>query len=297
MCQDVAKKVRNRAFKNNVLGECAELFYDKSFVEKIDEKRSLIGFEDGVFDLESMTFRKSRPQDMISFTTGLRYTPLDKTDDSYKLFDDFMTKVLPDKNTRDYFLMAIASSLDGKCSNQLFHIITGHGGNGKSVAFNLFQDILNDYAVRIPVSLIQHKRGKSNEAQPEVAQTKGRRLGIFDEPEGGSSLNESLVKQYTGGDKIKARPLYHDPIEFKPQNSLFMLCNDIPHIDCSSHAVRRRVVVIEFPCKFVMDDSLLDLPNYFRADPNLTEKFADDHFKSMALSYLIDYYNILQKKT
>ena len=93
-----------------------------------------------------------------------------------------MTKVLPDKDTREYFLMSIASALDGKFSNQLFYIITGHGGNGKSVAFKVFQEVLNDYAVRIPVSLIQHKRGKSNEAQPEVAQTKGRRLGIFDEP-------------------------------------------------------------------------------------------------------------------
>ena len=38
------------------------------------------------------------------------------------------------------------------------------------------------------------------------------------------------MKEFTGGDKVYARGLHKDPIEFKPQWKLALLCNDIPEV-------------------------------------------------------------------
>ena len=52
-----------------MIRECRELFYDPEFDEKINSKLNLIGFDNGVFDLSTMTFRMGAPDDFITVTT------------------------------------------------------------------------------------------------------------------------------------------------------------------------------------------------------------------------------------
>ena len=59
------------------------------------------------------------------------------------------------------------------------------------------------------------------------------------------------MKEYTGGDKIKARGLHKDPIEFKPQFKLVLLCNELPKVPPNDEATWRRMEVVEFKSKFV----------------------------------------------
>ena len=39
------------------MSSCSLLFYDPKFYEKLDENVNLIGFENGVYDLENMNWR------------------------------------------------------------------------------------------------------------------------------------------------------------------------------------------------------------------------------------------------
>ena len=53
----IALKLKVNNFKKNVLDECVELFYKNKFEEQLDTKINLIGFENGVYDLEKHEFR------------------------------------------------------------------------------------------------------------------------------------------------------------------------------------------------------------------------------------------------
>ena len=71
----IAATLKNQTQKNNYLKECSELFYQEKFEDKLDSNCNLIGFENGVFDLETYEFREGHPDDFISFSTNIDYLP------------------------------------------------------------------------------------------------------------------------------------------------------------------------------------------------------------------------------
>ena len=74
----LSHKIRQNSSKNNILDECALLFQKSSsdFFDKLDTERDLIGFDNGVYDLEKGEFRKATSKDMISLTTKYDYTDI-----------------------------------------------------------------------------------------------------------------------------------------------------------------------------------------------------------------------------
>jgi phage/plasmid-associated DNA primase len=112
-----------------------------------------------------------------------------------------------------------------------------------------------------------------------------------DEPEDGANINVGLMKNYTGGDKINARSLFKEPIEFKPQFKIVLVCNDLPKVPPYDGGVWRRLEVVEFIAKFV-DDPKEDYE--FARDNNLKDKL--EMWKETFMSILLHYYEIYKKE-
>jgi P4 family phage/plasmid primase-like protien len=146
--------------------------------------------------------------------------------------------------------------LNGVNRDERFHIWTGSGGNGKSKLLELFEMSFGDYSCKLPITLLTTKRKGSNEAQPELERTKGKRSAILQEPDEHTRLNVGLMKEMTGGDTIIARNLYEQPIEFKPQMKMILICNHLPELPYGDEATWRRVRCVEFKSKFVKDGDL-----------------------------------------
>ena len=108
-----------------------------------------------------------------------------------------------------------------------FYIWNGEGSNGKSVLIDLMNRIMGDYAGGLPVQMITKKRGAAEAANPAMAQTKGKRLIVMSEPEIGEEINTGLMKELTGGDRIKARHLFKECFEFIPHFKLLTMCNEL----------------------------------------------------------------------
>jgi phage/plasmid-associated DNA primase len=103
-------------------------------------------------------------------------------------------------------------------------------------------------------------------------------------------LNIGLMKELTGGDKIKARALYTNPIEFKPQFKLLLVCNHFPDVPGDDDATWRRIRVVEFKSKFVNDPDP-ENPLEFQRDSYLSDKMQNwpETFMSMLLEYYKSY--------
>lgn len=287
----VMYRLKETAFKANIMIECAELFYDrdKSFFDKLDSYNYLLGFNNGVYNLRTDSFAKGRPEDFISKSTNINYIKYDENNSEIKAIMTFYTQIFVLKNIRDFVLTRSASFLSGSTRDESFDIYSGKGGNGKSKHMELMSAVFGDYAVNLPIQLITAKRSASNAATPELARTKGARLCIMQEPDTTTKINVGLMKELTGGDKIQARALYGEPVEFKPQFKMVLCCNDKPELPPHDEGTWRRVRNTEFISKFtqpenIQEDNLLD----FKIDMDLSERF--DNWAEPFMTILLHYH-------
>ncbi len=422
----IISKLRTTSFKDNIMKECKELFYDVDFLSKLDENHYLIGFNNGIFDLKRGELREGRPEDYVTFSTRINKIDFTEEHEQWGELSKFIYTIFPNVEKREYFMTFLASCLQGLNEEERFRIWTGtgchakdtrimmsngnwkmvqdiivgdqlmgddsrprnvielkrgfsdmykiygngfkefivngehvlclkdenkeiheikvidyitnpthlklyksdnteylfaiekvnndnyygfeldgnhryimednivtHNSNGKSKLEELFTASFGDYTIKFPITLLTGKRAASNACSPELVKAKGKRIGYFVEPSEGERVNAGLMKEFTGGDKIYARGLNKDPIEFKPQFKLSLLCNDVPHFPPKDEGVWRRVEIIEFTSKFTENPNP-ENPNEFPIDKQVTEKI--QNWKELFMSYLIDVYYVKYKK-
>ena len=288
----IIKQLKTTTFKGNVIKECSEFFHDDKFEEKLDTNINLIGFENGIYDLDELKFRDGFPEDYVHYSAGINY--LEHEDDDEDIIDvkTFVTQVLPKKNVREYVLTLMGSILSGKTSNEKFHIWVGSGGNGKSKLIELFEYAFGDYCCKLPVTLLTQQRARAEGANPSVVRTKGKRFACLQEPEKNEQIQVGLMKELTGGDKIIARALHKDPIEFKPQFKLVMTCNKLIKPSSNDNGVWRRISVVDFPSRFV-DEPDPNNKYEFKIDDNLNDKLKI--WPEAFMYILIEYYKKFKK--
>lgn len=286
---DLALKLKVTSFKENVMKECSELFYQEKFEDKLNSDVDLVGFENGVYDLSRFEFRDGRPDDYVSFSTGISYIPFSPEQPVVAEIRRFWESVHPDPCIREYVLTTLASCLSGRVRDERFHIWTGSGSNGKSLSVSLFEKTFGDYCCKFPITLMTQKRTASSSATPEIARAKGRRFAVLQEPSEDERLNVGQLKELSGGDVVQTRELFKSPCEWRPQFKLFLLCNQLPVVPSDDGGTWRRIRVVEFASKFVEYPSPNN-PREFPVDLDLGHKI--ENWKEHFMAMLIDYYKI-----
>ena len=280
-------KLRTTKFKDNVMKECRELFFDEQFTKKVDSNKDLIAFNNGVMDLVTYEFRDGRPEDYISFSTGIDYDPEKKyfEYENWNTIETFLAQVLPDPEVRKYFVRHMSTCLLGGNKAQKFHILTGSGSNGKSMLMNLMSKALGDYAAVVPISLFTQKRKGSGAAAPEVIRLKGRRFVTMQEPDEKIALNTGLMKEITSCEKMYARDLFKSGCEFEVQAKFHLACNDKPEINTTDGGTWRRLMVINFTSKFVDKPSE---PCHYPIDESIQHAVNSVEWATPFLAYMIE---------
>ena len=272
-CLRLAYQVKDNNFKSAVLKECSRLFYDQDFEQTLDSNVNLIGFENGIFDIQDLQFREGTPDDYISKTTGMDYRVYAESDPLVKEIYAFFEQVHPDPVTREYVLTIFATFLGGSCEEQTFQIWTGGGSNGKSTAVELFELTFgDDYTGKFSTTLLTRDRANSNACTPELQDVMRKRFASMQEPNDNDVIYTGAMKEYTGGDKIYSRGLYSKPTPFKPQFKLVMLCNKMPTIKGWDYGTWRRIRVVKHLSSFV-DSPNPDNEYEYKKDRKLTKRF------------------------
>jgi P4 family phage/plasmid primase-like protien len=274
---------------------CLELeFYNSNFYKIIDQNKDLIGFENGVYDLTTMEFRKGTSSDYISLTTGYEYIHYDHNHKLYCELMELLEKILPYQDVRDFTLKSLAACLDGHIRDENFYIFSGKnntGGNGKSTLMDLLLKSMGDYACVSPVSLITAKRESASSANSALASIRNKRAVIMQEPESNEMIQAGVMKALTGGDRISTRELHSSQMEFKPHAKFFMCCNKIPAISDLDGGVVRRLKITEFVSRFVdepSEDNKSQGIHEFKIDKDLKSKL--DSYNAVFMCILLDYY-------
>lgn len=289
----ISIRLKTAGYKDSVMKECKALFTDENFEETLDSHPHLIGFENGVYDLRMSEFREGLPDDYISFTTGRNYIDYDPESIDAKEIDAYFSQVFTNPSIKKYMKDLLTCIIDGGIRQEKFYIFTGGGSNSKSAILNLIQKAIGDYYCILPMSLLTQKRAAANAAQSELERTKGRRLAVMQEPGNEEKINIGLMKELSGGDRIMARGLFKEPIEFRPQFKMVMTCNELPEVPSDDGGTWRRIRVVEYTSKFV-DAPNPENPKEFPLDPELLDKF--DKWADTVISMLIHNHRSLDLK-
>jgi len=286
---DQTYKIRDIGNKEKIMKECIMRFYDPTFHVKLDDNPYLLVFDNGIYDLKEGIFRDGRPEDYVSFTTGIDY-PMIECDYSDPLvieIMEFFSQIFPDEELKEYGLTLFCSFLQGTNPDEKFHVLTGVGGNGKSKLIELFKMCFGDYFFTLPIQVLTGKRIEAGKANPDLAGAKGKRFGVLQEPSENDRLNYALMKELTGGDAITARQVYGLNFEYKPQFKLALCCNHKPKIPSDDEGTWRRMSVLDFKSRFVKEPNLNNKYEFPR-DIHLSQKL--ERWKEMFMVILIDYY-------
>jgi len=289
---EIAARLGKTVEKNNIMREARELFYDGDFMNKLDTNPYLLCFKNGVVDFESKQFRKGYPDDYVSKSTQIDYIQHDpiKHKDQIAEIHDFMHKLFPVAELREYMWQHLASGMIGTAINQTLTFYLGIGSNGKSVLVEFMSKVLGDYKYDAPISLIASQRPKIGGLSPEVVALKGVRYSVIAEPEKNERIQEGAMKQMVSGlDPIQCRaPYMIEPIVFLPQFSLALCCNTLPEISSQDHGTWRRIRICKFESLFCEDPRNDDpeKPYQYKIDRNINEKF--ERWKEIFASMLVN---------
>jgi len=283
--KSLINKFHKPGFQDDVIKGAKIYFNDEEFISKLNSKKHLVPFSNGVYDLLEHKFRKTKKDDYINLTMNYDYNENVNNNEVHT----FLQQVLPMDTVRYYVLKKMSECLNGDIPNTYFLMFIGDtGANGKSQLLNLMKAAMGEFGEKVEVTLLTRKRNNANEANSEKIKLLHKRFAFLSEPEDGEKINIGLLKELTGSEEIVARGLYQDAVSFVMEAKLFLACNELPEIKGEDTALWRRIRVIDFPSRFV-DDPKED--NEYKIDRTLPSRMREDiTWRQTFIQVLLQYY-------
>jgi len=210
--------------------------------DELDADPDLLNFPNVTVNLNTREQRDHDIRDMISKITGCEYKP----DAACPRWERFIDKIMAgNKNLIGYLQRAAGYSLTGHTGERVLFLCYGRGANGKSTFLNALLSVVGDYGISVESNTFCVSRGET--VRNDLAALKGARLVTATEAGKGKRLDEAVIKQLTGGeDKIRARFLFQEYFEFKPECKIWWSFNSAPRITDSTDSIWSRVKMIPF---------------------------------------------------
>jgi putative DNA primase/helicase len=227
-----------------------------------DKDPMLLNTPAGVADLRTGEVKLS---DSRYFMTKIT-TVAPNADCPTPLWDAVLKRATNGDQVKQLFLRrAFGYGLTGLTREHVFLFLYGLGGNGKSVIVEAISNVLGTYHRVAPIEMLTES--KYDRHPTDLAMLRGARLVTAAETQEGRYLNESLLKQLTGGDMVTARFMRQDFFDYLPQFLLVFTGNHRPRLRSTDEAIRRRMVLVPFD---------VIVPREER-DPELGEKLKDEY--------------------
>lgn len=209
---------------------------------KFDSDDMLLALQNGVFELESGVFRNANPNDMLTKQADTKYVGA-AYDKECEVWLNFLEVVQPDSSMRVWLQRFAGYCLTGRIDEQILTVFHGGGANGKTVFIETLKRVLGSYATQAQFETFCERHNDSS-IRNDIARLDKIRLVVATEGAEGSRLDESIVKQLTGGDEITARFLHKEFFTFTPRFKIVLVTNHKPVITGTDHGIWRRVVLV-----------------------------------------------------
>lgn len=190
----------------------------------LDTDPWLLNCQNGTLDLRTGQLRPHRREDYL---TKLSPVAFDRRADC-PLWMGFLREIMAgDDELLGFLRRAVGMSLAGVVRDHVLLFLYGTGANGKSTFLNTLLEMMgSEYAMKAAPDLLLVKKLEGHPT--ERADLAGKRFIACVEAGEGRRLAESLVKELTGGDPIRARRMREDFWQFDPTHKVWLAANHKP---------------------------------------------------------------------
>ena len=206
---------------------------------RLDADPWLLNVSNGTLDLRTGKLRDHDRTDYITKASPVEWDVGAKC----PLWDKFILESMEgDEEVVEFMHRFFGYCLTGLVTEQVLLFMEGTGNNGKTTALLLLMHVLGDHAIQGAPGLLMVKKHESHPT--EVADLEGARFVACAEVEKGKPFAESLIKQLTGSNPIKARKMRKDVWQFMPTHKICIAANHRPIIKGNDEGIWRRVIRI-----------------------------------------------------
>lgn len=209
---------------------------------ELDADPWLLNVENGTLDLRTGELREHRRTDFLTKLAPVEFDPAARC----PLWQKFLRRILADNEELIRYLQRLFGyNLTGVTEEHILPFLWGNGANGKTTLCETKLKLLgSDYAMKATPDLLMVRRGESHPT--DRADLFGKRFVACVETEEGRRMAESLVKELTGGDRVRARRMREDFWEFTPTHHVWLAGNHKPTIIGTDLGIWRRIKLIPF---------------------------------------------------
>ena len=224
-----------------------------------DSDPMVFNCESGVIDLRTGLMSQHRPEQLLTKICPVKLGGADTKCDRWMQFLDEIS--CGDDELKTYFQRVVGYILTGSMEEQCFFLFYGGGANGKSTFINVIKYLMGAYAQQVDfTTFMDMNRGAA--PRNDLAALVGKRFVVSPEGMEGKSLDETVVKQFTGGDAMSVRFLNKEFFTFQPVGKIVLASNHLPVVKGTDQGIWRRMRLVPFLAKF--DET--------KADKRLLEK-------------------------
>ena len=293
------KNLINKLQTNKFIKDCT-IDSIETYIENQNVKFELnpytFCFNNKVYDLKNNTFVDvPNREDYMTLSTGYNYR--EPTEDEMKEIDKMICRVFPIEEERTLYMIFLATGLFGKTLEK-FVLANGGGRNGKGFLNELTVKMLGGYAYTCGNAVLMSpiKDG----ANPALANMNHKRFVVYREPDTSaySRLNNSTIKELTGGSEINSRGLYSSDTTTNMKCTSVLECNTKPKMSGEiDNAIVMRLLDIHFRSTFTNIEEDVDEHNYiFLGDDNVKSLEYQEKHKFALFHILLKYWKIYQEE-
>jgi len=212
-----------------------------------NDSRILINLHNGTFQFtpDGWSQKGFDPNDFLTYQIRFDY---DRAA-TCPIFEKYLLRVLPDESSRRV-LQEFAGFIFTKLNLEKCLVLTGGGGNGKSVFMNILCALTGrENTLNYSLGLFSHEynRAKLTNVLVNYSSEKG-----FD-------LNPDTFKALISGEPLQAREIYQRPFTLYNKAKFITNCNELPRETESTEAYFRRFLIVPFDVKISDDEKDISL--------------------------------------
>ena len=284
----LAKHVKSSGGHSKMVSmlEIAKAFMSKQ-PEDMDAQGHLFNCQNGTVDLKGQMWhpfdqsgaevKHKHEHDYLTMISGVNYDPKAKCPMWLNFLDEIF---LGNADLIDFIQRVVGYCLTTSTQEQCMFILYGEGRNGKSCFVKTIENMLGDYATTCPQTTLIRKNDGS--IPNDVASLKGARFVVASEFNQNVTLDEALIKQMTGSDRITARFLRREFFQFTPTFKIFLMTNHKPNIRGTDFGIWRRVRLIPFEFKVSKEKEDRGLMEKINSELDGIFKWAVEGYKKYA---------------
>jgi putative DNA primase/helicase len=215
--------------------------------DDLDADPYLLNVANGTIDLRTGRLRPHDSRDLITKLSPVKYDPSAPLDDWLSFLS---TATRGDASMIEFLQRSAGYSLTGETTQEKLFFLSGPAGSSKSTFVDALRGVLGEYAVVTSFDTFV-QRSHVEAQRPDLARLMGARMVSAAEVGAEKKLDEGVLSNATGGDKINACHKYKDPFDFKPKFKLWLLANKRPRVNDMEDetGIWRRLLCLPFDFK------------------------------------------------